>query len=228
MKILLAEDDELTREGLAEVLRAEGYDVFQAENGLEALRLFESEGPDFVCLDVMMPEMDGYEVCRQIRMKDSQVPVVFITAKGEEIDTVVGLELGADDYIVKPFGTKAVIARIRAVTRRLNSSREDDESGLDEFVMDDLRIFPSQLRAVRGQEVIDLGLKDIKLLRLFFDNRTKVLDRNTIMNECWGVDYLPSSRTLDQHISQLRRKIEKNPSNPSIIRTVHGAGYRYD
>jgi DNA-binding response OmpR family regulator len=227
MKVLIAEDDPNTREGLAEVLDAEGYEVLSAADGKQALALFRRQQPDFVCLDVMMPEVDGYDVCREIRKTRPGVPIVFISAKSEEIDKVVGLELGADDFIVKPFGVKEVVARIRAVTRRCMASRQAAESPAV-FTIGDLDVTPAELRARRGDDVIDLSLRDVKILQLLFKNKGKVLDRNTIFAECWSADYFPSSRTLDQHISQLRKRVETDPKNPAIIRTVHGAGYRYE
>ncbi|MCH8960950.1 MAG: response regulator transcription factor, partial [Bacteroidetes bacterium] len=139
----------------------------------------------------------------------------------------VGLELGADDFIVKPFGVKEVVARIRAVTRRCFALRAPAPDG-EPFTLGDLEVIPTELRARRGGAVIDLSLRDLSILRLFHDRPGAVLDRNTIFNRCWGVDYFPNSRTLDQHISQLRKRIERDPRSPEIIRTVHGAGYRYD
>ena len=230
MKILVAEDDDFTRKGLKELFETEGYAVVEAGDGEQALAAFEREAPEIVCLDVMMPEMDGYEVCRRLRAGGNQVPILFISAKGEEIDKVVGLELGADDFITKPFGVKEVVARIRAVTRRyLAASRsQPEEPGGSSFDMDDLVVVPDELRAYRDGQAIDLSLRDMRLLQLFHANPAKVLDRNTILNECWGVDYLPSSRTLDQHVSQLRKRIELDPKSPRIIRTVHGVGYRWE
>jgi two-component system, OmpR family, alkaline phosphatase synthesis response regulator PhoP len=227
MKILIAEDDVHTRAGLCEILQTEGYQCVVAANGSEALALYASEKPDFVFLDIMMPEMDGYAACREIRKKDSTIPIIFISAKSEEIDKVLGLELGADDYIVKPFGVKEVVARVRAITRRLNASRPDVAFG-ETFIMDDLQIFPAELRARRGKKTLDLSPRDVKILRLLHDNAGKVLDRNFIFNEAWGMDYFPNSRTLDQHIAQLRKRIEADPKAPRIILTVHGAGYRYE
>ena len=227
MKVLVAEDDDLTREGLVEILEAEGYEAVTAATGREALERFEAEEPDFVCLDVMMPEMDGYAVCREIRRTDAAVPVVFISAKSEEIDKVLGLELGADDFIVKPFGVKEVIARIRAVTRRCLAARRTPEEPAS-FPIGDLEVFPAELRARRGDQTIDLGLRDVRILALLARHRGKVLARNTIFNECWGMRYLPNSRTLDQHVSQLRKRVEVDPKDPRIILTVHGIGYRYD
>ncbi|MCA9218465.1 MAG: response regulator transcription factor [Planctomycetales bacterium] len=228
MKVLVAEDDQLTRDGLVEILTAEGYETIAAENGRSAIDLFQREKPDFVCLDVMMPELSGYEVCKQIR-KHANVPIVFISAKSEEIDKVVGLELGADDFIVKPFGVKEVVARIRAVTRRCLAKTNDGPSAANErFHMADLTISPAELRAERPGSQIDLSLRDVQILRMFFENANRVLDRPTIFRTCWGLKHFPNSRTLDQHISQLRKRIEIDPKNPVIIKTVHGVGYRYD
>jgi DNA-binding response OmpR family regulator len=226
MRVLVAEDDEHTRNGLVEILEAEGYQAITAKDGKEAVELFEKERPDFVCLDIMMPGASGYEVCKQIRTVDDSVPLIFISAKSEEIDKVLGLELGADDFIVKPFGVKEVVARIRAITRRCLAKKKDRDPA--SFSLGDLEVFPAELRARRGDQTIELSLREMKLLELFFKNPGKVLDRNTIFNACWGVNYLPSSRTLDQHISKLRKHIELDPKNPKIIHTVHGAGYRYE
>ncbi len=231
MTVLVSEDDPLTRRGLCEVLRDEGFETIEAADGHQAWDVFCRYAPDFVCLDVMMPGMNGYDVCRKIRVAKPAVPVVFITAKGEEIDKVVGLELGADDYIVKPFGIKEVVARVRAVARRcLRSQSQDtgDELPPIEFQMGSLIVNPTELRAHRGDQQFDLSLREMKILVLLFRSAGKVVDRNTLMNYAWNQDYLPSSRTLDQHISQLRKRIELDPKHPEIIQTVHGAGYRFE
>ncbi len=225
MKVLVAEDDRNIREGLRQILRAEGYDVVLAEDGKKALELYEKERPDFVLLDIMMPGEDGYSVCRKIRARNSHLPVIFISAKSEEIDKVVGLELGADDFITKPFGVKEVAARIRAVTRRALSRAEGAE-GAGTFRIGDLEVLSSELRARRGGETIDLSLRETKLLRLFADHPGEVLTRDRISDEIWGHDHIPNSRALDQAISQLRAKIESDPGKPAIITTVHAAGYR--
>jgi len=257
MKVLIAEDDALIREGLAEILQKEGYQVVQAADGEQALALFDSEAPDFVCLDIMMPGRSGYDVCRILRQRDQQLPIIFISAKSEEIDKVLGLELGADDFILKPFGVREVVARIRAVTRRYLASRavrpaaEATEAGSGAaagFDMADLHIAPDELRAYRrrsdsrsdsrsdtgsdsgpdSEQVYDLSLRDVAILRCLHDQAGKVVSRQTLFDQCWGRDYLPSSRSLDQHISQLRKRIELDPSEPRIIRTAHGSGYRYE
>jgi two-component system, OmpR family, alkaline phosphatase synthesis response regulator PhoP len=227
MKVLIAEDDPHTRAGLEEILEAEGYQVFTAKDGKDALQLFRKESPDFVCLDIMMPGTSGYDVCREIRRADSNVPVIFISAKSEEIDTVIGLELGADDFIVKPFGVKEVVARIRAVTRRRFATAKAAAEP-SSFKLGDLDVFPAELRARRAGTAIELSLRDIKILSLLHENRGAVISRDTFFNRCWGLDHMPNSRTLDQHIAQLRKRIEVDAKNPTIVRTVHGVGYRYD
>lgn len=229
MKILIAEDDALILEGLVDLLETETYQCFPCEDGAVALATFQQQQPDLVLLDIMMPKMDGYQVCREIRKQNEQVPIIFISAKSEEIDKVLGLELGADDYIMKPFGTREVIARIRAVTRRfLLSQTTPNHAENDQFRMKDLTVYPAQLRAERNQQHYELSLRDVKILRLLYQQQGKVVDRDTIFNECWGRDYLASSRTLDQHISKLRKLIEADPKNPQLIHTVHGVGYRFD
>ena len=215
MKVLIAEDDQHTRDGLSEIFDAEGYEVHAACDGSEALRLFARVNPDVVCLDVMMPGASGYDVCREIRRTAPGVGILFISAKSEEIDKVLGLEIGADDFIVKPFGVKEVVARIRAVTRRaIAANSTSDRPKNYSFTLDDLRVVPDELRAYRDEQSIDLSLRDITILELLHHNRGRVIDRDTFFDECWGADYYPASRTLDQHISQLRKRIEKDPANP--------------
>ena len=227
MHVLIAEDEDHIREGLVEILTREGYRVSAAADGEEALARYEGERPDLVCLDIMMPGMNGYDVCREIRRRDPRVPVIFISAKSEEIDKVLGLELGADDYISKPFGVREVVARVRAVTRRAMAAREAEPRERP-FTIADLTVLPDELRARREDHTIELSLRDVRLLAFFAANPGKALDRNTIFDACWGEDYFPNSRTLDQHISQLRKRVERDPRNPVIIRTIHGVGYRYE
>jgi DNA-binding response OmpR family regulator len=231
MHVLVVEDDPHTREGLAEVLRAEGFDVSTAADGRAAQQAFQTSPPELVCLDVMLPHTSGYDLCRQFRAARGDLPILFITAKAEEIDRVVGLELGADDYIVKPFGIREVMARIRAVLRRYRPTttpRDDGTPPEPSFAIGDLLVFPRQLRARRDEETIELSPREVDLLKLFAQHPGQVLTRGEIFNQVWGYHYLPNSRTLDQHVSQLRKRIERDIRNPQIIRTVHGAGYRYD
>ena len=224
MKILVAEDDRNTREALVEILTTEGYEVAAAEDGRRALEIFATEKPQMVLLDVMMPGESGYDVCRRIRRQGSNVPVIFVSAKGEEIDKVLGLELGADDFVVKPFGVQEVLARIRAVARRASRATPGGEP----FEIGDLRVEPAELRAYREGRPVRLTVRDVRLLRAFAAAPGRVLDRDALFDAGWGIAHLPNSRTLDQHISQLRKRIERDPKNPRIIRTVHTAGYRYE
>ena len=226
MKVLVAEDDRHIRDGLCAILGNEGYETVVAADGKEALARFLSEGPHFVLLDIMMPGSSGYEVCREIRARNPEVPIIFISAKSEEIDRVLGLELGADDFIVKPFGVKEVVARIRAVTRRCLRTRGAAHS--PPFVMRDLEVFPAELRARRAGATCELSLREVGILRLLHENTGRVVAREVFFSRLWGLDHVPNSRTLDQQISKLRRRVEADPAAPCIIRTVHGHGYRFE
>ncbi|HEY3898211.1 MAG TPA: response regulator transcription factor [Chthoniobacter sp.] len=223
MTILLADDDPITLDSLKACLEPEGFRALAARHGGEALALWEKHRPDLLCLDIMMPEVDGYEVCRRVRATDAQVPVIFLSAKSEEIDVVVGLQLGADDFIRKPFGKHELLARIRSALRRVHARAND----LRNFAMRDLLVFPRELRAERAGQAIDLSPREAAILELLHQRRGQVVDRDTLLNECWGIDYFPESRTLDQHIAKLRKRIESDPANPQIIETIRGVGYRY-
>ena len=225
MKVLVAEDDALTRDALRTILEGEGFAVECASNGLEASARFDAWRPDVVLLDIMMPERNGYDVLREIRRVDQRVAALFVSAKSEEVDKVVGLELGADDYIVKPFGVQEVLARVRAAIRRLPQS---EKGGATPFEMGDLRVVPTELRAYRGDQAIDLGPREVTILQTLWERAGQVVDRDTLFDRCWGYDYFPQSRTLDQTISQLRKRIERDPSSPGIVKTVRGVGYRYE
>lgn len=225
MKVLVAEDDRFTREGLVELLQGEGYEVIPAIDGSQAISEFHSHQPDFVCLDIMMPLQSGYEACQAIRKQSPDVPIIFISAKSEELDRLAGFEVGADDFITKPFSVKEVVARVRAVARRCHAAAPNPPT---EFTIGDLIVLPAELRARRGDETIDLSPRDVAILQLLADNPGKALDRNLIFNHAWGEDHFPNSRTLDQHVSQLRKRVESDPKAPRLICTVHGVGYRYD
>ncbi len=228
MKVLIAEDDEGIRQGLKEVLESEGYRVVEAADGQEALAKFDGEEPELVLLDIMMPKMNGYDVCKALLARRPSLPVIFISAKSEEIDRVVGLELGADDFISKPFGVREVVARMRAVTRRIFKSKAPERREPEVVEVGHLRVFPQELRAKRGDELIDLSLRDVKILLLLQREKGRVVTREMLFNECWDMQYLPNSRTIDQHISKLRKRVELDPNNPTLITTVHGVGYRIE
>jgi two-component system alkaline phosphatase synthesis response regulator PhoP len=224
MKILVADDDPLTLEAVCTCLTEDGFATVAAKHGAEALELWRRHQPDLLCLDIMMPQMDGFEVCRRVRASDGSVPILFLSAKNEEIDVVVGLELGADDFIRKPFGKRELLARVRAALRR-HAARSGHAS--QSFPLGGLTIFPDELRAARGTENIDLTPREAAMLHLLFENAGRPVHRDTFLDRCWGLDYFPESRTLDQHIAQLRRKIEADPAAPALIETVRGVGYRY-
>lgn len=222
MKLLIADDDPITLDSLAACLRPEGFQVLLAKDGAEALTLWQKHKPDLFCLDIMMPGVDGYEVCRRVREKDGRVPVLFLSAKSEEIDVVVGLRLGADDFVRKPFGKHELIARIHSALRRVSTAKTPAAC----FEMGVLRVFPDELRAQRGEEAsVDLTPREVALLKLLHQRRGQALSRDVILDTCWGLDYMPESRTLDQHIAKLRKKIEQEPEE--FIETVRGVGYRW-
>jgi DNA-binding response OmpR family regulator len=223
VKILIADDDPITLDSLAKCLRSEGYEPLAAADGAAALELWKSHKPDLLCLDIMMPGIDGYDVCRRVRASDPEVPIIFLSAKSEEIDVVVGLQLGGDDFIRKPFGKHELIARIAAVLRRAQSRKSERRS----FSMKDLIVYPRELRAEREGEEIQLSPREIAILELLHDRAGEVVNRDALLDQCWGINYFPESRTLDQHIAKLRKRIEWDPENPTIIETVRGAGYRY-
>lgn len=231
VKILVAEDDAAIARGLEDALESEGYAAVVARDGRAALERFGREAFDLVLLDVMMPGVNGYDVCREIRKTNAGVPVVMLTAKGEEIDKVVGLELGADDYITKPFGVRELLARIAAVLRRSRRQEPppEPEAALPDVLrFGDVEVDRKKFTAARGKKVHALTAREVKLIEFFHARLGEVLGRDAILNAVWGMDYLGTTRTLDQHVAQLRKKIEKDPAHPAIILTVHGAGYRYN
>ena len=224
MIVLLAEDDPVTRDAVSELLQGEGHSVLAAKDGREALDFWKSHRPGLVLLDIMMPHASGYEVCRTIRRDDRKTPVLFLSAKSEEVDVVLGLELGADDFLRKPFGKHELLARVRAVLRR----HEEPPASPESIVFGSWQVHPKRLSAIHGSGAeIELTVREVKVIALLSGRRGEVVTRDELLNECWGLEYFPESRTLDQHILNLRKKIEADPSNPTLIETVRGAGYRY-
>lgn len=226
--ILIAEDDPHIRQGLADTLESEGYQVSAACDGEDALRLFTEAAPQLVLLDVMMPGLSGYDVCQRIRQQDPRIPILMLTAKGEEIDKVIGLEKGADDYVTKPFGIHELLARIRALLRRAHTSAGIHEESLpSELIVGSSTVDRGRYELTRGKKTFALSARELRLLEVFHQHPGEVLDRDRLLNDVWGIEYLGTTRTLDQHIAQLRKKIEENPAVPRVILTVHGVGYRY-
>jgi two-component system, OmpR family, alkaline phosphatase synthesis response regulator PhoP len=223
MKILVADDDPITRESLDACLKLEGFDVILAQDGAEALELWRKHRPELLCLDIMMPHTSGYEVCREVRASQPDVPILFLSAKSEEIDVVVGFQLGADDFIRKPFGKHEFLARLRVAIKRSRPAANARRS----FTMRDLVVYPLELRAERRGVEIELSPREIAILELLYQRAGEVVDRNALLDHGWGLNYFPESRTLDQHISKLRKRIEADPLDPQIIETVRAAGYRF-
>lgn len=230
MRILIAEDDAHLRRGIADLLMLEGYACVAVADGAAALAAFRASVPDFCIFDVVMPGLDGITLCRTIRRENADVPILLLTARGQEIDRVLGLEGGADDYVAKPFGTRELVARIRAITRRSARSPARSPAGADarRFRMGDLDVDRGALRAFRDGRAIDLARREVELLAVLHARAGQAVSRDALLDLCWGRDYMPNSRALDQYVSALRRKIERDPAAPRIIRTVHGVGYRYD
>jgi DNA-binding response OmpR family regulator len=228
--ILIVEDDAAILAGLIDLFEGEGFRVWSARDGKKAMSVYRDRQPDLILLDLMIPEKSGYDVCREIRSADARTPILMLTAKGEEIDKVVGLEIGADDYIVKPFSVKELLARVRAALRRLSAGTEEprrkkwDDRPI-EFA--DVRIDPRTLKGRKGKTEFGLTLREVQLMQFFVEHDGDVLDRSLILDEVWGLKYEGTTRTLDQHVARLRRKIERDPSNPEHILTVHGVGYRF-
>jgi two-component system response regulator RegX3 len=224
-KILVVEDEETLSEAISFLLSKEGFEVTVAANGPEAINKFDDSGADLILLDLMLPGLSGTEVCRQIRAK-SAVPIIMLTAKDSEIDKVVGLELGADDYVTKPYSSRELIARIRAVLRRGELQDATDDGGA-------LEVGPVRMDTDRhvisvNNEQIALPLKEFELLEFLMRNAGRVLTRMQLIDRVWGSDYVGDTKTLDVHIKRLRAKIEKDPANPEYIQTVRGMGYKME
>ena len=227
--ILTVDDEEHILELIGYNLEINGYDVLKADSGEAALKLLQSEHVDLVLLDRMLPGIDGIEVLKEIRTDKNlkNLPVILLTAKTEEFDKVVGLEIGADDYIGKPFGIHELIARIKAVLRRAGEGEEEEEAQEEILELDNLVInYTTRVVTVDGREV-ELSLKEFELLYLLAGNRNRVFSRDTLLEKIWGYDYMGEMRTIDVHIRNLRKKIERDPDNPAHIKTVRGIGYKF-
>lgn len=224
--ILIVEDEVSFSEALAFLLEKEGFQVTIAENGREAIEKFDEKGADLILLDLMIPEVSGTEVCRIIRTK-SQVPIIMLTAKDAEIDKVVGLELGADDYVTKPYSSRELLARIKAVLRRNGVASETSEDS-GSLSVGPIRMDIDKHQVTINSVQISLPLKEFELLEFLMRNSGRVLTRNQLIDRVWGSDYFGDTKTLDVHIKRLRAKIEADPANPTIIHTIRGLGYKLE
>ncbi|NBC27376.1 MAG: response regulator [Bacteroidetes bacterium] len=224
--ILVVEDNQDLVNLLEINLEDEGYDVHIAMDGVKAVETFKATDPSLILLDVMLPKMDGFDVCKEIRSVDKQVPILMLTAKSEEVDKVLGLEIGADDYMTKPFSVRELLARVKAILRRAHhSSEESDKKSILKYK--DLKVDPNKRRVQLHGEPVELTSKEYDLLLLFFSNPGKAYSREELLNDVWGYSYEGYSHTVNSHINRLRSKIEDDPSEPDYIKTVWGVGYRF-
>jgi len=224
-RILVVEDETSFSEALEFLLGKEGFSVITAATGSEALKKFDQGGIDLVLLDLMIPEISGTEVCRQIRAK-SRVPIIMLTAKDSEVDKVVGLEIGADDYVTKPYSARELIARINAVLRRNSGELPTSEAGV--MTIQGIRMDIDRHQVALNGAPISLPLKEFELLEFLMRNAGRVLTRMQLIDRVWGSDYVGDTKTLDVHIKRLRAKLEDDPANPKIIQTVRGLGYKME
>ena len=222
-KILIVEDEPAMVAGLRDNFEYEGYEVISAGDGVTGLERALSDSPDLIVLDVMMPRMSGLDVCKQLKAKRPTVPIIMLTARGQEIDKVVGLELGADDYVTKPFSVRELMARVKAVLRRASSTVPVAE--IYRFSDVEVNVRSNEVR--RNGELIDLSSKEFALLAYFSAHPVETLSRDRLLDAVWGYENYPSTRTVDTHIVHLRQKLEPNPEEPRFILTVHGSGYKF-
>lgn len=220
--IAIVEDDESVRRSLTLNLELEGFEVIAAPDGEEGVELVKSSSPDLIILDVMMPKKDGLEACRDIRSAGVSTPIILLTARSAEVDKVLGLDLGADDYLAKPFGMRELIARVRALLRRTNATRE-----VDSVQFDDVAIDFKAYKAERNSTPLELSAREYRLLKYLVAKQGTVVTRDELLDEVWGYNSYPSTRTVDNHIARLRQKIENNVEEPRHILTVHGVGYKF-
>jgi two-component system alkaline phosphatase synthesis response regulator PhoP len=223
-KILIVEDEEELLRGLEISLSKEGYRILKATRGETGVKLAIKENPDLIILDVMLPGMSGLDVCRELRQKGTDVPIIMLTAKSEEIDRVVGLEIGADDYVTKPFSLRELLARIRV---RLRRQPPRVNKGPTQYCFGDVKIDFEKFVAVRKGKPLDLTPREFDILRLLIQCRGEVVTRDRLLDEVWGYEVYPSTRTIDSHILNLRQKLEDDPVHPKYILTIYGEGYKF-
>lgn len=225
-KILIIEDEPNIRELILYNIKTNGYDGIAAEDGIMGITMVHREKPDLILLDIMLPGKNGYEICKELRDEGNNTPIIMITAKTEEIDKVMGLEYGADDYISKPFGIREMMARIKAVLRRYEVTSELSTGGDTIISVDDLKINVERHEVKVGNRSVDLTLKEFELLKYLVENRGHVFTRDQLLNSVWGIDYAGETRTVDVHIRHLRQKLSDNKNDDQYIETVRGKGYK--
>lgn len=223
-KILIIEDEEDLTKGLKLNLEDEGYNVDWASEGSEGLHKAFEDAPDLIILDIMLPKKNGLEVCQELRQKNINIPIIMLTAKGEEIDKVIGLELGANDYITKPFSIRELLARIKVQLRR---EKTEERIASKSYRFGDVEVDFAHFKVRRNEKDLKLTSLEIEILRYMIDRRGEVVTRGNLLDKIWGYEKFPTTRTVDNHILKLRKKIEKDPSNPRYILSVYGGGYRF-
>ena len=224
-KVLIVEDDDSMGAALKDGFSYEGYEVVFAADGAAGLEKAKSEGADLIILDVMLPKMSGLDVCKEIRKTGSAVPIIMLTARGQEIDKVLGLKLGADDYVTKPFGFMELMARVEALLRRASGQTGH---AADSYRFGDITIDFKKAEVRRKGKLLDLSARELRLLRYFVEHKGEVIPRDKLLDEVWGYDEAPLTRTVDMHVAKLRKKIEGKPADPQYLLTVHGLGYKFN
>ena len=222
-RILIVEDEPNMVAGLRDNFEFEGYDVITAPDGVAGLQRALDESPDLVVLDVMMPRMSGLDVCKQLKTKRPSIPIIMLTARGQEVDKVVGLELGADDYVTKPFSIRELLARVKAVLRRSHTVPKEQE----QYAFGDVQVNLKSCQVSRSGKPLDFSSKEFELLKYFLCHSGETLSRDRLLEDVWGYDRFPTTRTVDAHNVRLRQKVEAKPDDPRFILTVHGTGYKF-
>jgi len=222
-KILIVEDEPNMVAGLRDNFEFEGYQVITAPDGVAGLERALSESPDLVILDVMMPRMSGLDVCKQLKTRKPSLPIIMLTARGQEVDKVVGLELGADDYVTKPFSIRELLARVKAVLRRAGILAKP----ADKYAFGDVEVNLRSCQVSKRGKAVDFSSKEFDLLKFFLHHPGETLSRDRLLEEVWGYDHFPTTRTVDAHVVRLRQKVEPRPEEPRFILTVHGTGYKF-
>jgi len=224
--ILVVEDEEPIRKGLRDSFVEAGFKVLTAETGLQGYKTILSRKPDLVLLDLMLPELSGLELCKKLRSESNQTPIIMLTAKSTETDKVAGLELGADDYVTKPFSVRELVSRVKALLRRMQKNSEKKE-GAERAAFDNIKIDFKKFKAERGGKKFSMSKTEFKILKFFASRREEVISRDTFLDEVWGYEEYPTTRTVDNFIVKLRAKIEKDPRNPKHLITIYGVGYKF-
>ncbi len=224
--ILIVEDEEPIRQGLRDAFKEDGYQVLLAKEGLSGYRAVLEKKPDLIILDLMLPELSGLEVCKKLRSESNQTPIIMLTAKSTEADKIIGLELGADDYVTKPFSVRELLSRVKALLRRTENKTEKHE-GVKKIVFDDVKIDFTKFKAERAGKKLEMSKTEFKILRFFVTRSEEVISREALLDEVWGYEEYPTTRTVDNFIVKLRSKIEKNPKIPAHLITIYGVGYKF-